>query len=106
MERMHASNRFQDLCRVGSLAGIHLIGWWLKADSFQEHIGYGGQSGFDVKAAYGLDTQSARRFFDDPLLEWMPKDNRMMVWDSAEMARPVRVIPYRTFNEVEGSRAE
>lgn len=97
MERMRSSNRFQELCRRGPTGGIHLLCWWLKLDSFTEHVGYGGASHFDVRAAYGLDTQSTRRFLDEPLLDWRPRANRMVIWDSAVMPTPVRVIPYTAF---------
>ncbi|MDR2373180.1 MAG: hypothetical protein LBD77_03585, partial [Bifidobacteriaceae bacterium] len=88
---------FQDLCRAGPPAGMHLLGSWLKLDSFQDQVGYGGAAYFDVKVAFRLDTQSARQFMNDPLLEWRPVENRMLVWDSAEMAEPIRAIPYAAF---------
>lgn len=97
MERMRSLNQFQDLCRNGSARGIHMLAWWMKADAFNEHVGYGGATHFDVKAAYGLDTQSTRRFLDEPLLDWCPRSNRMILWDSASMASPVRIIPYTSF---------
>lgn len=89
---------FQDLCRIGPASGVHTLGWWLKPDSFQDQVGYGGAAYFDIKVALRLDTQSVRQFMNDPLLEWKPAENRMLVWDSAEMAAPARVIPYTVFS--------
>lgn len=97
MERMRSTNRFQDLCRNGPANGIHILGWWMKADAFNEHVGYTGGSHFDVKAAYGLDTQTTRRFLDEPLLDWRPRSNRMILWDAASMPAPVRLIPYTSY---------
>jgi hypothetical protein len=88
---------FQDLCRVGPAAGIHVLGWWLKVDAFQEQVGYGGAAHFDIKVALRLDAQSVRQFMNDPLLEWKPTENRILVWDSAEMTAPARIIPYTVF---------
>ena len=97
MERLHDAFRLPDLCRNGPGHGIHILGWWMKADAFNEQVGYGGSAYFDVKAAYGLDTQTTRRFLDEPLLDWRPRANRMIVWDSAVMPAPVRVIPYTRY---------
>lgn len=97
MERLRDVSRLPELCRNGPGHGIHILGWWLKADAFNEQVGYGGSAYFDVKAAYGLDTQTTRRFLDEPLLEWRPRANRMIVWDSAVMPAPVRVIPYTRY---------
>lgn len=97
MERLRDVDRLPDLCRNGPGGGIHILGWWMKADAFNEQVGYGGAAYFDVKAAYGLDTQTTRRFIDEPLLEWRPRANRMIIWDSASMPAPVRVIPYTRY---------
>ena len=97
MERMRSCASFERLCALGPGVGIHLLCWWLKLNAFQNLAGYDGASLFDVKAGYGLDSQSARRFLDDPLLDWVPRDNRMVVWDSAEMPFPRKVIPYTRF---------
>lgn len=97
MERLHDAFCLPDLCRNGPGHGIHILGWWMKADAFNEQVGYGGSAYFDVKAAYGLDTQTTRRFLDEPLLDWRPRANRMIVWDSAVMPAPVRVIPYTRY---------
>lgn len=85
---------FQELVKVGPTVGIHVIGWWQKLGSFREHVGYGGESFFDIRLALRLDRQSAKDLMADPLLEWRAVDNRMLVWDAAELAEPVRVIPY------------
>ena len=85
---------FQDICRIGPALGTHVLGWWLKLDSFREHVGYGGEAYFDTKIAMRLDAQSAKQFFGDPLLEWRSADNRALVWDSVELTETVRIIPY------------
>ncbi|MDR0847590.1 MAG: hypothetical protein LBN10_00870 [Propionibacteriaceae bacterium] len=95
---------FQDLVKTGPSVGVHVIGWWLKMDSFREHIGYGGESFFDIRLALHLDSQSAKQLMADPLLEWHPIDNRMLVWDSSELAEAIRVIPYSVFDSDTASR--
>ncbi|MCL2736549.1 MAG: FtsK/SpoIIIE domain-containing protein [Propionibacteriaceae bacterium] len=85
---------FQDIVKTGPSVGVHTIGWWLKMDSFREHVGYGGDAFFDVRLALRLDSQSAKQLVADPLLEWKPIDNRMLAWDSTELAEAIRVIPY------------
>lgn len=88
---------FQDLCRVGASAGIHVIGWWAKLDAFRDQVGYGGENYFDVKLALRLDSSSAKQFMNDPLLQWRPADNRALVWDTAVLVEPTRIIPYTLF---------
>ena len=88
---------FQDLCKNGSAAGVHVIGWWAKLDAFRDQVGYGGENYFDVKLALRLDPSSAKQFVNDPLLQWRPADNRALVWDSAVLVAPTRVIPYTLF---------
>ena len=101
LERLRSAGRFSELCRTGADNGIHIFGWWLKADAFNDHVGYGGNAYFDIKAAYGLDTQTTRRLLDEPLLEWRPRSNRMIIWDAASMPAPVRLIPYTTYPGVD-----
>jgi len=84
----------QTLVRSGPTAGHHLIGSWMKLDAFREHVGYGGDAYFDVKFGLRLDSQTAKQLLGDPLLDWKPAENRMIAFDSATMAEPVRVIPY------------
>ncbi len=85
---------FQNLCRSGPGVGVHIAGWWLKFDSFQQQVGYSGSTYFDAKLALRLDTQSTRTFMGDALLEWRPAENRALAWDVAHMGEPVTVIPY------------
>lgn len=85
---------FADLCRQGPPSGVHVIGWWVKLDTFRDQVGYGGESYFDAKVALHLDPGAAKQFFGDPLLEWRPADNRALVWDSAEAVEPSLIIPY------------
>ena len=87
-------SEFQDIVKSGPSAGLHVIGWWIKMDSFREHVGYGGDAFFDIRLALRLDPQSAKQLVSDPLLEWKPIDNRMLAWDSSELAEAIRVIPY------------
>lgn len=94
MDRLRDTLSFSELVRNGPTKGYHFIGWWLKYDSFQEHVGFGGGAAFDTRAITGVDTQTARRVFDAPLLDWVHQDNRMMVWDSASMPEPIYVIPF------------
>lgn len=89
---------FADLVRRGPIDGVHVVGAWVKLDSFESQVGYGGAAYFDVKVSLGLDAQSTRRFVEDALLEWRPSDNRALVWDSARMVAPAPVIPYRVVN--------
>ena len=97
LERLRSPGRLSELCRTGAANGIHILGWWTKADVFDQHVGFGGSAYFDIKAAYGLDCQTTRRFLDEPLLEWRPKANRMIIWDAASMPMPARLIPYTTY---------
>lgn len=97
LERLRSPGRLSELCRTGAANGIHILGWWTKADVFDQHVGFGGSAYFDIKAAYGLDCQTTRRFLDEPLLEWRPKANRMIIWDAASMPTPARLIPYTTY---------
>ena len=85
---------FQDIVKLGPLVGIHIVGWWLKLDSFRAQVGYGGDSFFDIRLALRLDVQSAKQLMTDPLLEWRMADNRMLAWDATELSEPVRVVPY------------
>lgn len=85
---------FQDIVKTGPVSGVHVIGWWLKIDSFREHVGYGGDAFFDIRLALRLDGQSAKQLVADPLLEWKPAGNRMLAWDSTELTEAIRVIPY------------
>lgn len=95
MERWRTSpQQLQDLFKHGPLAGTHVLAWWRKHAAFEEVIGYGGQSNFDIRAAMHLDGPSAIDLFNDPLLHWTPQSNRMLVWDAAEMNNPQPVIPY------------
>ncbi|WP_103064143.1 FtsK/SpoIIIE domain-containing protein [Actinomyces qiguomingii] len=94
MERLRSSATFESLIAEGPLRGIHFVCWWSKFGAFQDLVGFGGAAHFDVKLGYGLDRQSARRLFDDPLLEWSPRDNRMLAWDALGMSQPCAIIPY------------
>lgn len=85
---------FQEIVRIGPSVGVHVIGWWLKLESFKDHVGYGGDSHFDTRLALRLDAQSAKQLMNDPLLEWRAAENRILAWDSAELVAPLRVIPY------------
>lgn len=96
---------FQELVRTGPTVGVHVIGWWLKMDSFKEQVGYGGESFFDIRLALRLDPQSAKDLVNDPLLEWRPSENRMLAWDTSEMVEPTRVIPY-SLVDVDMSRVD
>jgi ftsK/spoIIIE family protein len=101
LERLHSPGQFAELCRTGAANSIHILGWWMKADMFGQHVGFGGSAYFDIKAAYGLDRQTTRNFLDEPLLEWRPKTNRMIIWDAASMSAPARLIPYTVYPGVE-----
>ena len=90
---------FQDVIKIGSPVGVHVIGWWLKLDSFREHVGYGGEAYVDTRLALRLDPQSAKQFMADPLLDWRAPDNRMLVWDSTELPEATRVIPYTVIDD-------
>lgn len=85
---------FQSLCQEGPVQGMHLIGWWAKYETFRTHVGYNGDSHFDVRLALRLDTQSTRQLMADPLLDWKPSDNRGTLWDQAFMNSAQTIIPY------------
>lgn len=85
---------FQDLLRDGPVHGVHFLGWWVKYEMFRDQIGYGGETYLDTKVALRLDGQSARQFFGDPLLEWVPRDNRAVVADTVFLDRPMSIVPY------------
>jgi len=87
---------FVDLVKDGPGAGIHIIGWWKKLDTFRQQVGYGGENYFDIRLALKLDANSAKQLMDDPLLEWRPADNRMLAWDSSCLPEPISMIPYST----------
>lgn len=84
----------QELFKAAPVSHIHFLLWWKKQTSFENCVGYNGSTYFDIKAAMQLDASSAVDFFDDALLRWRGADNRMLVWDAAEMSRPQLVIPY------------
>ena len=99
LERWHASSdereeALQELFKTAPVSHIHFLLWWKKQTSFENCVGYNGSTYFDIKAAMQLDASSAVDFFDDALLRWRGADNRMLVWDAAEMSRPQLVIPY------------
>ncbi|KQQ08907.1 hypothetical protein ASF46_13335 [Rathayibacter sp. Leaf296] len=87
-------SEFQEICRSGPAAGIHVVGGWSKFDAFRDQIGYGGEAHFDVRIAARLDSTSMKQFFGDPLLEHRQRANRALVWDASEMAQPAVFIPY------------
>ena len=84
----------QELFKTAPVSHFHFLLWWKKQTSFENCVGYNGSTYFDIKAAMQLDASSAVDFFDDALLRWRGADNRMLVWDAAEMSRPQLVIPY------------
>ena len=88
------SDAVQELAKSAPTAGIHLLGWWTKLDSFKEVMGFDGDASFDIRVAMHLDSASACDIFKEPLLAWTPQDNRALVWDSAVMSAPQGVIPY------------
>ena len=99
LERWRASSdereeALQELFKTAPISHIHFLLWWKKQTSFENCVGYNGSTYFDIKAAMQLDASSAVDFFDDALLRWRGADNRMLVWDAAEMSRPQLVIPY------------
>ena len=99
LERWRASSdereeAVQELFKTAPISHIHFLLWWKKQTSFENCVGYNGSTYFDIKAAIQLDASSAVDFFDDALLRWRGADNRMLVWDAAEMSRPQLVIPY------------
>ena len=99
LERWRASSEereeaIQELFKTAPVSHIHFLLWWKKQTSFENCVGYNGSTYFDIKAAMQLDASSAVDFFDDALLRWRGADNRMLVWDAAEMSRPQLVIPY------------
>ena len=99
LERWRASSdereeAVQELFKTAPVSHIHFLLWWKKQTSFENCVGYNGSTYFDIKAAMQLDASSAVDFFDDALLRWRGADNRMLVWDAAEMSRPQLVIPY------------
>jgi len=85
---------FQDLVKDGPAHGTHFLGWWLKMDTFRDHVGYGGDAFFDIRLALKLDPGSAKQLMGDPLLDWQAPDNRMLAWDLAELPHAVTAIPY------------
>ena len=85
---------FEDLVRLGSTEGVHLIGWWTKFDSFKSQVGYGGESYFDVRVILRMEPYAVKQAMNDPLLDWKPASNRALAWDIAEMPAPVPIIPY------------
>ena len=99
LERWRASSdereeALQELFKAAPVSHFHFLLWWKKQTSFENCVGYNGSTYFDIKAAMQLDASSAVDFFDDALLRWRGADNRMLVWDAAEMSRPQLVIPY------------
>ena len=84
----------QELFKTAPVSHIHFLLWWKKQTSFENCVGYNGSTYFDIRIAMQLDASSAVDFFDDALLRWRGADNRMLVWDAAEMSRPQLVIPY------------
>jgi len=85
---------FEEICRLGPPLGLHVVGWWNKLDSFKGHVGYAGDSFFDVKVALRGEAQVVKQIMGDPLLEWRPTENRALVLDSSSSEGPIRIIPY------------
>lgn len=88
------TDAFRDVCAAGSSAGVHIISWWKKQSTFQQQVGFQGETNFDMKLVFHLDAQSAKLVMNDPLLEWRSEDNRALAWDVAEMGEPATIIPY------------
>lgn len=95
MERWRTkSSALQKAFKAAATGGVHFLLWWTKFDSFKDCVGYGGDNDFDIRVVMQLEPDSARQVFKAPLLHWLAKDNRILVWDSATMSRPRLVIPY------------
>ena len=84
---------FQQICREGSVRSVHVLAWWQKGSRFSDHIGFGNEAYFDVKALLRLDAREVQRIvgiYDS----WENKDNRLLVTDSAYLEQAVTVLPY------------
>jgi hypothetical protein len=83
---------FEQICRDGSVNGVHIIGWWQKMDRFEDHVGFGNSSYFDVKVMLRVDARDVQRSLG--LYEaWENKDNRALVADTAYLEHPISIIP-------------
>ena len=93
LDRMgNAPFGFQEICRNGSAAGVHLIGWWQKMDRFEDQIGFGNSSYFDVKVMLRVDARDVQRslgIYGD----WKNENNRAFVSDVVYLEQPERIIP-------------
>ena len=89
---------FLDIMQRGSIVGVHLLLWCSQAGEMSDKFGYNWSSYFSTKAIMRLDSQSAGRILNDPLISWTSQNNRMLVWDNMEMDRPISVIPYSKFS--------
>lgn len=89
---------FLDIMQRGSIVGVHLLLWCSQAGEMSDKFGYNWSSYFSTKAIMRLDSQSAGRILNDPLISWTSQNNRMLVWDNMEMDKPISVIPYSEFS--------
>ena len=89
---------FLDIMQRGSIVGVHLLLWCSQAGEMSDKFGYNWSSYFSTKAIMRLDSQSAGRILNDPLISWTSQINRMLVWDNMEMDKPISVIPYSKFS--------
>ena len=89
---------FLDIMQRGSIVGVHLLLWCSQAGEMSDKFGYNWSSYFSTKAIMRLDSQSAGRILNDPLISWTSQNNRMLVWDNMEMDKPISVIPYSKFS--------
>jgi hypothetical protein len=90
---------FPRLIKEGPLNGVHIVGWWQKAERFETQIGFGGIGYFDIKIllrAEERDIQHLLGVFD---MSFETNDNRAIVFDSAFFEKPLKIIPYKTIDQ-------
>ena len=87
------SQSFQKICKEGSAYGLHVIGWWQKMSRFEEHVGFGNSTYFDMKVILRVDARDIQRslgIFDN----WESRANRALVVDSSYLEKPKAILPY------------
>ena len=72
--------------------GIHFIGWWVKASNFNAHVG--DPQLFNTKVFLRIESDSVINIIGAKTLKWNSTENRALLVDEVEFARPIEFIPY------------
>ena len=74
--------------------GVHFIGWWQKASSYNNQIsGFGSSDAFNTKIFLRTDERTVQSL-TSPFVRWKAKSNRAMISDSVEFSEEFIFVPY------------